>query len=161
VGVTDIHNFEQALQMISDVGAVTGKNSEAAQLVKQLTQERELCRSKEQQQRSTLYLIWKDPYMAAGTDTFIHDMMMMAGFKNVVSLSRYPLIHADELIALNPEVVILSSEPYPFSEKHVAELQQILPQSKILLADGELFSWYGSRLLRSFAYFSALHEQIH
>lgn len=98
--------------------------------------------------------------MAAGNDTFIHEMMCIAGFQNVMIENRYPVLEIEAIQKLNPPVILLSSEPYPFKQKHIEEFQVFLPAAKIILVDGELFSWYGSRMLKSFDYFSALHEQI-
>jgi ABC-type Fe3+-hydroxamate transport system substrate-binding protein len=93
----------------------------------------------------------------AATGTFIDDMLRQAGFTNAfTSLARYPEITPEQLAAAAPQRILLSSEPYPFGEKHLAEFQQICPAAKIEIVDGELFSWYGSRLLQSAAYFSQL-----
>lgn len=160
VWVSDIHNFRDALRMIGDIGTITGRIEKSKQIVQQLEVDKEHFLSRDRLQKSALYLIWKGPYMSAGRDTFIHDMMQTAGFNNVETRSRYPVIQEDEIRALSPELVLLSSEPFPFRQKHMDELQILLPHATIILVDGELFSWYGSRLLRSFDYFSALHEQI-
>lgn len=89
-------------------------------------------------------------------------MLTNCGCKNVFgSVQRYPAITAQELIEAKPNVVLLSSEPYPFKEKHIAELQQLLPEALIILTDGEMFSWYGSRLLHAPAYFMNLLKSIH
>lgn len=69
--------------------------------------------------------------------------------------SRYPEIALDELSKRGTELIILSSEPYPFKEKHLDEIKNKLPAIKIILADGEMFSWYGSRLLKSVEYFNS------
>jgi ABC-type Fe3+-hydroxamate transport system substrate-binding protein len=89
-------------------------------------------------------------------------MLVRMGLTNLFADApeRYPQISEKQLVALNPEVILLSSEPYPFSEKHIKELSQILPQSRIELVDGELFSWYGSRLLHSPDYFKKLGERL-
>jgi len=108
-----------------------------------------------------LYLIWKDPYMAAGKDTFIDCMLESAGFSNVLPEgSRYPELSMNEIEALQPEYILLSSEPYPFREKHMAELSSKLPRTKVALVDGEFFSWYGSRLLNSRNYFKELRGSL-
>ena len=103
------------------------------------------------------YLIWKNPYMAAGNDSFINDMLERCGFKNCINKPRYPEISISELIGLNPDVVLLSSEPYPFREKHIDELKEMNPTSQVVLVDGEMFSWYGSRLLKVADYFNRLN----
>lgn len=96
--------------------------------------------------------------MAVGRDTFIHDMLERAGYENLTqSYTRYPSLQPEEMKALNPEVILLSSEPYPFKTKHLNELAEICPDAEIKLVDGELFSWYGSRLLHAGPYFQSLH----
>ena len=98
--------------------------------------------------------------MTVGGDTFISNMMQFAGFENLFAdRKRYPEITLEELKASKCEVLLLSSEPYPFKKKHVDELSVQLPNSKILLVDGEMFSWYGSRLRKSPYYFEQLQRQ--
>jgi hypothetical protein len=88
-------------------------------------------------------------------------MMQIAGFENCCGhRQRYPVLEDAEIISLAPEVILLSSEPFPFTEKHISGLQKLLPEAAILLADGEMFSWYGSRLLQAFDYFTSLRLRI-
>ena len=94
--------------------------------------------------------------MAAGTDTFINDILAKLNLVNVTGDTRYPEVSLEKLREIAPEIVFLSSEPYPFKEKHISEIQQILPHSKIMLVDGEMFSWYGSRLMQAPNYFAEL-----
>jgi ABC-type Fe3+-hydroxamate transport system substrate-binding protein len=104
--------------------------------------------------KKVAYLIWKNPYMAAGGDTYIHAMMEVLGWENVFAgKSRYPVVTEEELAAAGVEVVLLSSEPYPFKMKDIKELAQVLIKANvgsnkvdIRLVDGEMFSWYGSRM---------------
>jgi len=143
VWVSDINNLDSALEMIEMVGEITGTDASG------LTEEIRVGFDKLQPIRptkKTLYLIWKNPFMAAGSDTFIHDLMNRCGFENVTNQARYPELSEEEIIELNPELVLLSSEPFPFTAKHIQELQELLPKAKIKLVDGEMFSWYGSRL---------------
>ena len=100
--------------------------------------------------------------MAAGKGTFIGDMLQRMGLKNCIEdeKGRYPNLTLESIKALKPELVFLSSEPYPFKEKHIIELQNALPKSKIILVDGELFSWYGSRLQKSVVYFNRLIKSL-
>ncbi len=105
----------------------------------------------------TAYFIWREPWMVAGGDTFIHTMLGYCGLENVFAQTpRYPGIDIEQLKTTDCQLVLLSSEPYPFKEKHIAELQALLPTARIELVDGEMFSWYGSRLLKSAAYFRDL-----
>ena len=116
--------------------------------------------STRQDKKTAAYLIWQDPYMVAGGDTFIHDMMNRCGFKNIFEERlRYPEINFKELQTLNCKVLLLSSEPFPFGKKHKDELQPLLPNTTMLLVDGEMFSWYGSRLLYAPDYFLQLRKR--
>jgi ABC-type Fe3+-hydroxamate transport system substrate-binding protein len=100
--------------------------------------------------------------MTAGHDTFINEMMELCRFENVFldRTSRYPEVSAEEIIAAKPELVLLSSEPYPFKEAHIREFREMLPGAKIKVVDGEIFSWYGSRLLKTPGYLDALRREI-
>ncbi|WP_349630858.1 helical backbone metal receptor [Aquiflexum sp. TKW24L] len=103
-----------------------------------------------------MYLIWKDPLIAVGTNTFIDSMLEKAGFKNLINQFRYPEIDLEEIVKLNPDYLLLSSEPYPFKELHISFFKERLPKTKIRIVDGEMFSWYGSRLVLAGKYFSTL-----
>ena len=92
--------------------------------------------------------------MVAASQTFIHEMMKYVGLDNVFSnIERYPIISMDDLQQQNPELILLSTEPYPFKEKHKTEMKRLFPGKNIEIVDGEMFSWYGSRLLKSVEYF--------
>lgn len=150
VWVSDVNDLDSALEMIRLIAELTKTDSS------KLTQEIQSGFSQLmpiQPQKNTLYLIWKNPYMAAGNDTFINDLMQRCGFENVFSQSRYPELTDDEIVQLNPELILLSSEPFPFAEKHIGELQNLIPNATIKLVDGEMFSWYGSRLKLAPSYF--------
>lgn len=156
VWVSEIYTLEDSLQMIERVGALVDKIERSQYIVSEIRRGFETVQKLPS--RKVLYLIWRKPWMAAGQNTFINDMLSRIGLRNCLAKnSRYPELSNDEMISLNPEVVFLSSEPYPFKEKHLADLQSILPQSKIMLVDGEMFSWYGSRLAQSCAYFNELN----
>jgi ABC-type Fe3+-hydroxamate transport system substrate-binding protein len=94
--------------------------------------------------------------MVAGSDTFINDMLNRCGLVNVFTQNRYPELNAEDLTLANPDLVFLSSEPYPFKQKHIDEFQAMLPNAQVVLVDGEMFSWYGSRLLEAVKYFEQL-----
>lgn len=176
VYTSDISTSEDALIMIKEIGKLTGKEEKAKELVEKIElgfEELEIFirdYSMFDVQPKTAYLIWKDPYIAAGGDTFISNMMEKCGFKNIFKhINRYPEITVEssvissksqttnhQLQTQNCQLLLLSSEPYPFKQKHVDELQQELPYTKILLVDGEMFSWYGSRMLNAASYFRRL-----
>lgn len=109
---------------------------------------------------SCLYLIWRKPFMSVGSDTFIHFVLTHLGYTNVcVHQVRYPRLTLDEIIEMNPENVLLSSEPYPFKPKHIAEIRSVLPAASVRLTDGEMYSWYGSRMLKAAHYFLSQSDQ--
>ena len=99
--------------------------------------------------------------MVAASNTFINEMLKVAGFKNVFeNQQRYPEINLSELAKANPEVILLSSEPYPFKEKHFAEFRAFCPNATIKKVDGEMFSWYGNRLMHAVRYFETLRKEM-
>ncbi len=101
------------------------------------------------------YLIWKNPYMTVGSDTFIHNVLSEIGFENIFkNTTRYPEIQVEDLA--EAEVIMLSSEPFPFKEKHIAELKEFYPDKKIMILDGEAFSWYGTHIAKCENYFKEL-----
>ncbi len=160
VWISDVNNLTDAFKMIEQIGLITNKESQTKNIVNRIKENFSHLQHSNQI-IETVYLIWKKPYMTVGGDTFIHSMLEAAGFKNIYANStRYPEVTIEELKTKNPDLIILSSEPFPFNQKHIDELQIHLPTTKIILADGEIFSWYGSRLLKAPAYFATLYEQI-
>ncbi len=160
VWLTDVNNFADALQMITDIGTLTGKTATASAIINNISNAFKVMPKLEKSVK-TAYLIWRKPYMTVGGDTFIHDMLDQCGFKNVFTdKTRYPEISIEDLHIANCQFVFLSSEPYPFKQKHIDELSNHLPSTKIILADGEFFSWYGSRMLNAPAYFKELIAQV-
>jgi len=159
VWVTDVKTMEDARQMIADIGKLTGRSSQASSLVQSIDLTFNELKPL-QSSPNTAYLIWKDPLMTVGGDTFIHNLMEKAGFHNIFfDTERYPEITLEDLLSKNCNLILLSSEPYPFGEKHVAAFQDSLPGVKVLLVNGEMFSWYGSRLLEAPAYFQKLQVE--
>lgn len=157
VWISDINSLQQANDMIQKIGIITETSERAEQIIHQL---KDKDNHIPKATLRVLYLIWKNPYMAAGTNTFIHSMIEKAGFNNAVDKVRYPILTHEDIEMIQPDCIFLSSEPYPFKAKHINELAIICPGIPIKLVDGELFSWYGSRLLHSFDYFRALHEEL-
>ncbi|MEB2780127.1 helical backbone metal receptor [Algoriphagus sp. C2-6-M1] len=153
VWMSDINTLENSLEMIEDFGKMLSVKAKAEEIIKQLNLDFALPLPKK---GTAIYLIWNDPIMVAGVDTFINEMLGFAGFENLIQTSRYPQFSIEELVELNPEHLLLSSEPFPFSEEHVKFFHSLLPKAKIKLVDGEIFSWYGSRLLKARSYFERL-----
>jgi ABC-type Fe3+-hydroxamate transport system substrate-binding protein len=169
VWVTDIKTLDDSLFMIKEMGILLGENENAGTLSDTIQNEfKKLERFTMQFYLNTpkiltAYLIWYNPLMCAGVSTFIDDMLGKCGLQNCFSdhqKSRYPETSVEELKKLNPELILLSSEPYPFKEKHLEEFREFFPGTSIQLVDGELFSWYGSRLKQSPGYFIQCLNQL-
>lgn len=160
VWTSDIGNLHDALEMIAAVGELTGTAVKAQLLMDEI--KIQFAQLPEHAPIRAAYLIWQNPYMTIGGDTFINDMLTRCGMKNIFDdLQRYPIITIEEIRNRDCRLLLLASEPFPFGEKHIEVLQQQLPSTKIILADGEMFSWYGSRLLLAPAYFDALRLNTH
>lgn len=161
VWISDISTVEEAYHMMQSIGEITGTSLKADALIDQIKKGFHTLPSLVIKKYRTAYLIWKDPYMSVGGDTFTSDMLQRSGFENVMAdQSRYPQITIAELKEKNTELLFLSSEPYPFKQKHIDELQGELSNVKILLVDGEIFSWYGSRMQFAAAYMRGLFQHI-
>lgn len=157
VWMSDIKDLDDALEMILGIGEITGKEERACEIAGQIKENfANLSAENRKGEHSVLYLIWKDPFMVAGQGTFITDMLERAGWKNAVQSNRYPELSVADIQALTPDRIFLSSEPYPFKEKHIAEFQSICPDARVDIVDGEMFSWYGSRLLLVPAYLKTI-----
>lgn len=157
VWMSDIFTLDDAYGMMRGIGALTAKENEAQQLVSKVQEQFKSLNAPRLKGKSVAYFIWYNPMMAAGNNTFINYMLRRLDMINVFSrLDRYPEIDAKQLKAANPQLIFLSSEPFPFTEKYIKEFREICPNAKIQLVDGELFSWYGSRLLHAPAYFNSL-----
>ena len=163
VWVTDVNGLNDALNMINDLGKLTGKIEQASVLALKIQAGfKDLEKQNFAEKKiPAAYFIWNDPYMVAGGDTFINDMMPYAGLENIFSeKKRYPQISLGEIKKKKCELILLSSEPYPFKQKHKKEIQLKLPGIRVELVDGEMFSWYGSRLLKSIDYFKSFQNKM-
>jgi ABC-type Fe3+-hydroxamate transport system substrate-binding protein len=154
VWMSDIATLGDALRMIHSIGEITDKGTETNLLTAAI--QKSFSTIKRHIPRKVLYLIWKSPWMAAGKKTFINSMLSEIGLQNVLEENRYPELSVEQIQQLNPEVIFLSSEPYPFKEQHLIELKTLLPTSNIQLVDGEMFSWYGSKLENAPGYFNTI-----
>lgn len=155
VYVSEIKTPEDNVELIHKIGELTDTRMTAVRLAREL--ENCLMELENSYQATAAYMIWKDPWMSTGGDTYIHSIMKKCGFQNVFShKNRYPETTLEELTQLGPDMILLSSEPFPFKEKHLLELRDQLPASKVLLVDGEAFSWYGTRLIKKIDYLKSL-----
>lgn len=161
VHISDISTIEDCLELIGMYGQIFSREEIANQIIENIKWKQDDFKSfiKDKPILKTAYFIWKKPWMIAARGTFIDEMLLLNKFENYYShLERYPEIELKESIKETADLVLLSSEPFPFKEKHKKELEKFFSQAKILVADGEAFSWYGSRLIQAFDYFKSLHQ---
>jgi ABC-type Fe3+-hydroxamate transport system substrate-binding protein len=160
VWMSDIYTLEEALEMIIEVGKLTGTEVKSQELTQGIVTGFAKLQPI-QPAIPTAYFIWRKPYMGVGNDNFIDHMLQRCGFRNVFAdLPRYPEVSPEQLQAAAPKLILLSSEPYPFQKKHFAEFQELCPAAIIKVVDGEMFSWYGSRLLKAPAYLQSLINEV-
>lgn len=156
VWMSDISSYEDALEMIQALGDICGKTEKATQLIS-IIQHSFSSIQPMAITKKVLYFIWNAPNFVAGKSTFIHAMLEKCGFENYCNENRYP---AWESSSDEVDLVFLSSEPFPFSEKHIESFQQQFQNATVVLVDGEYFSWYGSRLKDAPRYFQGLIHQL-
>lgn len=160
VWVSDIATVDDAFRMMQSVGEMTETAEPVAALIEEIEAVRRDAETTEDSPRIA-YFIWQKPLMVAGGGTFIHAMMQEAGFSNVFEGEiRYPEVTPEEVSAARPEFIFLSSEPFPFTDRHQASFEKTFPDARVVLVDGALFSWYGSRLVQAFPYLRALKERL-
>jgi len=159
--VSDIFTIDDVLTLINQYSVIFSCKSIAAKISEEILLSlkafQKLIADKEP--KKVAYFIWKKPWMVAGSNTFINSILEVNKFDNIYkNEQRYPEVNLDELkLKSELDCLLLSSEPYPFKEKDLEELQQQFKKQRIILVDGEMFSWYGSRLIMAFEYFKTLH----
>lgn len=164
VWMSDIFTLDDAMKTIAQIGDLVDRQPEASYLNHLISagfNDLKTLALQNYIDKKVVYLIWRKPYMAAGKNTFIDDVLLINGMTNVITEERYPSVILAELKTLNCELILLSSEPYPFGEKHIEEIREAIPNAKILLVDGEMFSWYGSRLVKAVQYFFEFQKQLY
>jgi iron complex transport system substrate-binding protein len=164
VWVTDIRTIDDNFQMIFDFGQLFNCRTEAQKWndkIKFALAEFESF-IKEKPLQKAAYFIWKNPYMVVGADNYINEILKLNHFQNIYeNLGRYPEVEIKKIrLEGDPDIVFLSSEPYPFKEEDAFEIGRFTHHAKAVFVDGEMFSWYGSRLLKTLAYFKALHDKL-
>ena len=147
--ITDITTVEEALEAIGEIGTLLHRPERAEEIIGSIKEEiREI---PDVQPVTAAYFIWRNPWMSIGGDTYISDVMRLWGLRNVCEQAeRYPVLEPERLAEIRPELIMLSSEPFPFKDKHQAEMEEYCPDSKVVLVDGQWFSWYGSRMADAF-----------
>jgi ABC-type Fe3+-hydroxamate transport system substrate-binding protein len=156
VEVFDIRTLKDAIAMVIRCGSLLGNEEMAGLLASEMQQ---LADQPKLQRGTVLYFIWKNPWMVAGRETFIGNLLELCGYENLAAEgTRYPQLQDEELLKLNPGTIFLSSEPYPFREKHRKVFLNNFPNSPVYCVDGSIFSWYGRRTTLLPSYLNELLE---
>ncbi len=155
--ISDIRSFEDLKKFIHDMASIFEVQSIANKMLDKIEQYPDF---EPAVKKKVVYIIWQKPIMTVGNDTFIHFMLNKSGFRNAFEQKmRYPIITKEDIIKADPDCIFLSSEPFPFTEKHVRKFERVFPNIQIKMVDGEMFSWYGTRVLQTIPYFKKLHLQ--
>lgn len=160
VYVSDIITLADMFDFIEDCGKLCDTIRASQEIIKKIQAEITSLRSviKTDSNMKVAYCIWQNPWMFVGKETFIHELLQLNNFENVfASKKRYPEIELGDEKLREATHIFLSSEPFPFKQKNVSDLQALFPKAKVLLVDGEYFSWYGSRILKAITYFKEQH----
>lgn len=140
---------------------VPGVRTRARALRRELAAE--LAATQPGQARPVLYLVWRAPWMTVARDTYISRLLALAGWHTLPAVdggdagaARYPVVRGDERWLADVREVLLSSEPYAFTDAHVDEARCLCPGARVRLVDGELLSWYGPRTAAGLRYLRSL-----
>jgi len=158
--ITNIKNLESSLEGLHLIAQATHRKQKGEEIISVIENQKNEFDFKKYQDLKVAYLIWKGPYMTVGNDTFIHDILKETGFTNVFgNRERYPQVSVAQLKSCNPDLIMLSSEPFPFKEEHAREIAKDI-DCPIILVNGEYFSWYGSRMIFAFKYIDDLRKEL-
>lgn len=155
--VTHVETLEDNYYLLKNLGNILGKQNIAQQFNLKIQDIFNF--EKPKTKLKVAYLIWKNPYMTIGRDTFIHHVLEEIGFENIFrNQKRYPILELEDLA--EADVIFLSSEPFPFKEKHISEIRNVFPDKMIKIVDGEAFSWYGTRIAKTNTYYQDLIKSL-
>lgn len=169
VYVTFPRTVPQAITDLRTLGAISGQVERAEEIAAAIEEELARLRALAAQREPFrfAYLVWRQPYMTVNRDTYIHDLLAAGGGINVFAdePERYPHTSAQEIFGRKPDLIFLPSEPYPFDQEHRDELlgQCGDPdrwRGRILLVDGEMFSWHGARTREGLRYYRVLLQEL-
>lgn len=159
--ISDVNNLEDTFELIQQYGEIFEVKDRAEEIIENIKTKRDefLNYIAKKPILKVAYFIWRKPWMVAGSENFIDYMLKLSRFENVYAdIPRYPEVELENL--KQTDFIFLSSEPYPFEEKHIPEIKSIVSNTDFALVDGEFFSWYGSRLEKAFSYFMELRKSL-
>jgi len=161
---SDVNNIQNSVDLILRLGSIFNRRTEADNLAHKIEFKLNDFNQfiKDKPTRKVAYFIWAKPWMVAGNNTYINEMLQLNKFENIYdTMSRYPKIEINKIRHEgDPDVIILSSEPFSFKDEHALEIGTYTNRSITVFGDGEMFSWFGSRILLAFDYFKKLHKKL-
>lgn len=162
--VSDIYTIEDAKNLIVQYGQLFSCRTEAQRIIQKIDFKLHdfIQFVSKKETKKVAYFIWRNPWMVAGGNNFINYLLEINKFNNIYkNKPRYPEVELKKIrLEGAPDLILLSSEPYPFKEEHAFEIGRFTHHAKTIFVDGEMFSWYGSRLLKAFDYFKQLHNRV-
>ncbi|MEA3494417.1 MAG: helical backbone metal receptor [Bacteroidota bacterium] len=157
--LTDVNSLNDCLDLNSAFGNIFNKVNMSKELNNKIVKGFKTLNKATK--KTITYLIWENPVMIVAKNTYINDIISKIGFINAFShLDRYPLVTDKQLTNSKSNFIFLSSEPCPFAIEHIGKYKKLCSESKIILVNGELFGWYGSRLLEAIDYFKELKNDL-
>lgn len=164
VWVTNVITLDDNFKMIADFGQFFNKRNEAQKWMDEINFALHDFKEfiKDKPLTKVAYFIWANPYMVAGKDTYINELLKLNNFQNIYEdKGRYPEIELKKIrIDGDPDLILLSSEPFPFKDEQAFEIGLFTHNATTIFVDGEYFSWHGSRILKAFDYFKLLHQKL-
>ena len=154
------------------LGGIFDRQAEAARLANDLRGALDALRSQRWPTRRVLYAIWQDPWMTVSRGTYISQMLALVNWttwpddaleacvdgdcsRPNAQGERYPSFRWSDALVRELDAVLLSTEPYRFTEDHADALERQIGKP-VLLVDGEMLSWYGSRAVAGVRYLREL-----
>jgi ABC-type Fe3+-hydroxamate transport system substrate-binding protein len=164
VHVSELYNIQDTLELIRYYGERFNTRTRAVNICEKINRNLNDFKIyiKDKPTIKVAYFIWRNPWMVAAKGTFIQHLLELNKFENIyANLERYPEVDINKIQQEgDPEVVMLSSEPYPFKDEHAFEIGRVAHHPKTIFVDGEYFSWYGSRLIKAFDYFKSIRKRL-
>lgn len=164
VHVSELYTIQDTLELIKYYGERFNARTRAANISEKINRNLNDFKIyiKDKPIIKVAYFIWRNPWMVAANQTFIQHLLELNNFENIyANLKRYPEVDINKIQQEgDPEIVMLSSEPYPFKDEHAFEIGRVAHHPKTIFVDGEYFSWYGSRLIKAFNYFKSVRERL-